>query len=82
MAWHPMDEFKTPGIFEAFMDWLKEENPKEVPVKIPYSQGLFPERWFQNPTDGTIWRLLEPDFPFLGFFMQVDMDNPKENKIG
>lgn len=72
--WEEIEEFSSPGEYDKFVNWIEGHiasgKVKEVPVEKRY--GGFKERWFRCPTCGTIWRLVDHDFPFKGLFARVE----------
>ena len=68
--------FHSPWNFEKFEEsinqMIAEKMIQEVPVGKPYSAIQDQERWIKCP-NGDIWRLVSPDFPFVGFFKKVDL---------
>lgn len=72
--WEKISSFQSIGEFNRFQEWiytqLKNEIVTEVPVAAYYASENFHERWFRKAS-GEIWRLVEPDFPFLGYWGPV-----------
>jgi hypothetical protein len=74
--WEPIHGFQGPGEVQRFLEWLAPQlaraDVEELPVAQHYAgTEVLRERWFRCVKDGTIWRLVEPDFPFRGVFEPV-----------
>jgi hypothetical protein len=72
----PIPTFSTPGEFSRFEDYLAAALAsgalKELPVDPDYHVGeIYGGRWFELVANGTVWRLIPPDPPFLGLFERV-----------
>lgn len=65
------DGFGTPQAFLRHKESLKPPTWEEVPVEVPLSDVGFVERWYRNTSTGEVWRLVEPDYPFLGVWERM-----------
>lgn len=80
--WEAIHGFRSAGEFDRFVKWIdeliKEGSVEEIPVAV-HAGGieLTVERWFRCPGCPKIWRLVEPDVPFLGTFAPVDSEDPR-----
>ncbi|CNJ57160.1 hypothetical protein HB991_11155 [Yersinia mollaretii] len=72
--WEEINSFQSIGEFNRFQDWLNLQLNDgvitEIPVTAYYASENFHERWFKKHS-GEIWRLVDPDFPFLGYWGPV-----------
>lgn len=59
--------------FDAFVKALKAD-PSFMPIPVgkPYSNVGFVESWYRCTACLAIWRLVEPDPPFVGLWEKVD----------
>jgi hypothetical protein len=85
-SWEAIHGFQSPYEFERFVRWLESQLDGTGAVELPVSRryagsDTTRERWFRCEKDGeielyaerarSIWRLVEPDFPFRGVFGRV-----------
>lgn len=73
----PIEGFRSPGEFDRFAAWLaglvERRDLETVAVRSRYAGLHGPtERWYRRPSSGEVWRLVEPDVPFLGVFERID----------
>lgn len=71
-----IEGFRTPGEFAQFQKFLEggisSGDLREIPADPTYHVGeIYGGRWFEFVADGSVWRLISPDPPFLGLFERV-----------
>lgn len=70
-AWEEIFSFQSVSEFNRFQEWINYQLNNgfiaEIPVAAYYASENFHERWFQKKS-GEVWRLVNPDFPFLGYW--------------
>ena len=74
--WEPLKGFSSPLEFSRFETWIQAQvlsgKVQQVAVGQRYSGSItLSERWFERMDSHSIWRLVDPDFPFQGVFEQV-----------
>ena len=58
--------------FRSLQDWLADNSGwEQVPVTKPLTNVGLRESWYRCASDGTTWRLIEPDPPYPGVWEQV-----------
>lgn len=74
--WYEIDGFVSPGEFDRFVGYLREQvasgMAEEVPVDPCYGPGeIYGGRWYRSLATGEVWRLVPPDPPFTGLWERV-----------
>ena len=75
-SWKRIHGFDDPPHFYRFQRAIDEAIQRgvvrEVEMDSNYGRALiYGGRWFENPTNGEIWRLVEPEPPFMGLWERV-----------
>jgi hypothetical protein len=74
--WDEINDFKSYAEFDRFVVWIRQQvelgMARNVEVASPYVGASFKEQWFQDVSNGRIWRLVWPDAPFTGVFEPVN----------
>lgn len=72
--WERINDFYSLIEFKSFLKWIEEQKNNglaiELEAKSKYDFNL-QERWFKCLITNEIWRLVYPDFPFVGLWEQV-----------
>lgn len=76
--WEAIHGFDTPGEYRRFCVWLESQVEDGLVESIPVGQsnevihfGL-DEKWFRCKKSGEVWRLVAPDSPFRGSWVEVN----------
>ena len=74
--WYEIDGFASPGEFDRFVAYLREQVAsgvaEEVPLDPSYGPGeIFGGRWYRHKLTGQTWRLVPPDPPFTGIWERI-----------
>lgn len=75
-VWEAIDAFSSPVEYARFTAYIEKQVAdgfaKELTMDENYGAGeLYGGRWFQDLTTLETWRLIAPDFPFLGLWEPV-----------
>lgn len=72
--------FHSRGEFVRFESWLGEQIKAsvchEIGVQNYFVNPQFTERWFRFTEINEVWRLVNPDPPFTGYWGQVQSQSP------
>jgi hypothetical protein len=76
MMSEPIHGFNSPGEFNRFSTMIDDEVRSGAMMEIEpdpnYQRGqLYGGRWFRVKKTGEVWRLIAPDYPFLGLWEPV-----------
>ena len=77
--WEIIDPFESYSEFERFVGWMRDQVASGAARELPVTQAYrgissLKEKWFEHIGSGRMWRLLEPDPPFGGFFKYIGDD--------
>ena len=80
--WEEIHGFTSPNEYERFVKYIEKQVAngiaREVNPDPNYDKGeIFGGRWFEENSTGSVWRLIEPDFPFKGLWEPVTLSNDK-----
>jgi hypothetical protein len=64
-------DFPVPALYREHLATLLPPTWEEVPVDVPYNNVGLEEHWYRNTVSGDVWRLMAPDYPFLGLWERV-----------
>ncbi|CCH48760.1 protein of unknown function [Pseudodesulfovibrio piezophilus C1TLV30] len=75
--WEEIHGFISPSEYKRFLQFIHDQvvlgRVVEIVVDPDYCEGMIcGGRWFQDPSSGEVWRLIEPDFPFKGLWERVN----------
>lgn len=76
LVWDEIRGFASPGEYRRFVCYLEDQiangHARELPSDPDYVKGMISGgRWFEEAETGSVWRLVEPDFPFRGLWEPV-----------
>jgi hypothetical protein len=78
-GWDEVHGFASPREFDRFRcridEALAEGVLVEVQVLSRYTNVGFDEHWYRT-AEGEVWRVVAPDFPFKGVFLQLTIRPP------
>jgi len=75
-VWGEIHGFRSPAEYQKFVLYMESQvqagYAKEIFSDPGYQKGLvFGGRWFVDVDSGEKWRLIPPDFPFLGVWEPI-----------
>lgn len=75
--WETIEKFSSWIEYERFGVWIQEQIASnfaaEISVESYFAGANFRERWIKNSSTREVWRLVEPDAPFPGYWGRVQL---------
>jgi hypothetical protein len=74
--WEEIHGFSSPNEYAQFVQYVEQQvvfkYVEELEVDPSYGKGMiYGGRWFKDVDSGQVWRLVSPDFPFMGLWEPV-----------
>lgn len=70
--WEKIDSFISLLEYRRFCEWVNVQVDEGCVEKVVVENSTYPsgfvEQWFKCKVTGEVWRLVEPDAPFYGYW--------------